>query len=263
MKIYVLAENTANDGFELEHGLSLYISTDEINILFDMGQSDLFIRNAARLGLDLSSVDMAVLSHGHYDHGGGIRAFMEINHTATVFVSAKAFGDYYNGEEKYIGIDKALCCDKRIKTIDKNDFLLASGVRVVTLNHSISDDSIDSAGLTVKNGTEYEAETFLHEQYMIVEHKGKRIVFSGCSHKGAVNIAKELNPDVFIGGFHYSKIPVNGDGASRLYDYGKQLMSFGCKCYTCHCTGKAQFELLKKIMGDGVEYISAGAVIEI
>ena len=70
IRITVLSENTSREGFESEHGLSLFIKTDKHSILFDMGQGELFLRNADRLGIDLRDVDVAVLSHGHYDHGG-------------------------------------------------------------------------------------------------------------------------------------------------------------------------------------------------
>ena len=74
MKITALLENKTNrEDMLTEHGLSLYIETEKHKILFDMGQSDLFAKNAAALGIDLSSVDIAVLSHGHYDHGGGVK----------------------------------------------------------------------------------------------------------------------------------------------------------------------------------------------
>ena len=103
MRIRVLAENTAKEGFLCEHGLSLLVETDAgRKILFDMGQSDLFAANAKELSLDLASVDTAVLSHGHYDHGGGLSRFLQVNKKAPVYISRYAFGEYYNGQEKYI-----------------------------------------------------------------------------------------------------------------------------------------------------------------
>ena len=67
-----------------EHGLSLFIETEEHKILFDMGQSDAFIKNALSLGIDIAKVDIAVISHGHYDHGGGLRYFLELNRSAPI-----------------------------------------------------------------------------------------------------------------------------------------------------------------------------------
>lgn len=94
VKIYTLAENTAfNSKFASEHGLSLYIETDSHKILFDSGQTDVFIKNAALLGVDLSKIDIAILSHGHYDHGGGFERFLEINQTASIYINENAVLD--------------------------------------------------------------------------------------------------------------------------------------------------------------------------
>ena len=107
MKITALTENTPfNDNISAEHGLSLYIETEKHNILFDMGQTSLFAENAKKLGIDLTKVDIAVLSHGHYDHGGGLTEFLKINKTAPVYINRYAFGDYYNGTEKYIALEE-------------------------------------------------------------------------------------------------------------------------------------------------------------
>ena len=92
MRITALAENTSvSEKFGAEHGLSLYIETEKYNILFDMGQTELFSENAEKLGIDLSMADIAVLSHGHYDHGGGLKKFLSINDKATVYINRYAF----------------------------------------------------------------------------------------------------------------------------------------------------------------------------
>ncbi len=72
MKLSVLTENTASGKFYSEHGLSYYIESD-INILFDTGHSDIFLQNAKKLNIDIDKVDTIVLSHGHWDHGDGLR----------------------------------------------------------------------------------------------------------------------------------------------------------------------------------------------
>ena len=92
MRITVLLENTpSSDSVTAEHGLRLFIETENAKILFDMGQTDAFANNARVLGIDLSSADLAVLSHGHYDHGGGLTKFLELNRTAPVYLSPHAF----------------------------------------------------------------------------------------------------------------------------------------------------------------------------
>jgi len=90
MRITCLVEDRARPPLRGEHGLSLHIEGD-VNILFDTGQSGLLMENAELLGVDLGDVDLAILSHGHYDHGGGLTHFMEINENAEVLTGEGAF----------------------------------------------------------------------------------------------------------------------------------------------------------------------------
>ena len=87
MKIITLMENTAcREDLTASHGLSLYIETPKHNILFDMGPDNEYIHNAEKLGVDLKAVDIAVLSHGHYDHGGGLAMFRLLNDHAKIYL---------------------------------------------------------------------------------------------------------------------------------------------------------------------------------
>ena len=117
MKITALLENTTHrTDMKTEHGLSLYIESENLNILFDMGQSANFAENAQKLGIDLSKADIAILSHGHYDHGGGLSEFLKSNDHAPVFIHRDAFLPHYNGTEKYIGLDSSL--ENQIATVN-------------------------------------------------------------------------------------------------------------------------------------------------
>ena len=109
MRIINLVENTeGKSGCGVEHGLCFYIETEKHKLLMDTGQTDLLIENAQKLGIDLTAVDTVVLSHGHYDHGGGILPFAKINPDAKIYVPEAAFGEYYSvnkaGEPHYIGL---------------------------------------------------------------------------------------------------------------------------------------------------------------
>ena len=109
MKIINLVENNSGDnGCLFEHGLSFYLETDKHKILMDTGASDAIIANAKILNIELNRVDTVVLSHGHYDHSGGILPFVSLNDRAKIYLQEKAGEDYYsitNGISKYIGID--------------------------------------------------------------------------------------------------------------------------------------------------------------
>ena len=122
MIIRVLMENTAQSpDLIAEHGLSLYIETGEHRILFDMGQSGIFMRNAERRGIDLTKVEFAVISHGHYDHGGALEKFFSVNSTAKVYIQRGAFLPHFrvmNGEWKYNGIDRAFADHPQVVLLD-------------------------------------------------------------------------------------------------------------------------------------------------
>ena len=97
MRIKVLAEDTSsNSSMKSEHGLSLYIETMGKKILFDTGASNLFLENAEKMGISIKDVDLAVISHGHYDHGGGLRGFFEENDKAKVYIHKKAFEPHFS-----------------------------------------------------------------------------------------------------------------------------------------------------------------------
>lgn len=115
MKLSVLMENTARSSeFFREHGLSLFVETENRRILFDMGQTDRFAENATRMHVPLETAELAVLSHGHYDHGGGLKRFLQLNRHAPVYVSPYAFEPHFSGPEKDIGLDRSLQGEPRL-----------------------------------------------------------------------------------------------------------------------------------------------------
>lgn len=256
MKITVLCENTtSNPSFEAEHGLSLYIETETHKILFDMGQSDLYVRNAEKLGVDLTEVDIAVLSHGHYDHGGGLRKFLEINKKASVYLSKFAFEPHYNGCEKYIGLDVSLKDNPRLIFTD-DVFEIESGLTLYSCNNREQKFYLGSFGLNSLENNKFVPDDFRHEQYLLIEEKGRKVLISGCSHKGILNIVNWFGADVLVGGFHFSKLPLD----EILENYARYLNEFKTDFYTCHCTGVEQFEFMKKYM-DKLYYLSVGKSI--
>ena len=263
MKITVLTENTSsNPALKSEHGLSLFIETEKHNILFDSGQTDLFFENAQKLGVDLKSVDIAILSHGHYDHGGGLLKFFKINDKASVYINEHSFQKFLSGYEKDISIDTSIKDSDRV--IVTGDFTkIDDDLTLCTCNQEKKNYFFDSFGLnTVLNG-QIVPDTFLHEQYLTINENGKKIVFSGCSHKGILNIVDWLSPDVLIGGFHLKKLDTCGEDTEILNDVAKKLLSFNSTYYTCHCTGEKQYSYLKELMADRLNYMSTGCIIKL
>lgn len=263
MKIVTLLENNTHDqSLSCEHGLSLYIETGETKILFDAGQSDSFAKNAQMLGIDLSKVDFAVLSHGHYDHGGGLAHFMRINKKALVYVSPFAFQPHYNGAGKYIGVNLDSLDHSRIRYAE-GEVELGKGITLCSRNDRKPVVPADSFGQTVLENDEFLPDDYRHEQYLLIRENGNFVCFSGCSHKGILNIVHWFGPDVLIGGFHFMKIPCTGEGKQQLLNAAKLLLSGKTRYYTGHCTGDIQYELMKKVMGDRLQKLSCGVSIEL
>ena len=168
MRITTLVENQAIlPVLGAEHGLSLMIETGRKPILFDMGKSDLFLRNAEALGCSIASVDLAIVSHGHYDHGGGMGTFLSANDHAPVYIRSSAFQPHRsnrpNGELADIGLNPALLESGRLVFTGEQEVLdeelsLFSGV-VERAHFSDGNASI----LMLKDG-KIVPDDFVHEQ---------------------------------------------------------------------------------------------------
>lgn len=263
MKLQVLCENTATcPELPGEHGLSLYLETERHRILFDMGQTERFAENARLLSVDLSQVDLAVLSHGHYDHGGGLERFLRENSTAPVYLREDAFGAYYNGKEKYIGLDQRLKHSPRlIPTGDR--LVIDETLCLYSCNDRVPALPVESRGLTEKQAQIFRPDPFTHEQYLLLQEDGRRILLSGCSHKGVLNLLQWFSPHIFIGGFHFKSCALHGEDRAFLEAAAEQMLAGSTRYYTCHCTGTEQYEFLKQRMGERLSYLSTGDCITI
>ena len=256
MKITCLVENTTQfPHLDAEHGLSLLIETRGKTILFDMGQTEQFFCNAQKLDIDLKTVDFAVLSHGHYDHGGGLNRFLQENKTAPVYVTPTALEPHFNAEGKDIGISPVFYSDRLIFT--ENVHPVAEGICLYSCNDRTRTGEGTANFRAMKNGTMVE-DVFDHEQYLLLEEDGKRILISGCSHKGIENIMDWFNPHVLIGGFHFSKFPLD----EALLARANALAQFHTEYYTCHCTGTAQFRFMQPVIPK-LHYLSTGQSVTI
>ena len=274
MKIITLMENEACCGLTAARGLSQYIETPRHKILFDMGPDGGFIQNAEKLGVDLAAVDVAVLSHGHSDHGGGLRAFCEVNSRADVLVNPEAFGDFYavvpGQDPRYIGLEED------IWELESRVVPTAPGLRL--------DEELSLLGdvpntfpwtpvvekLQEKTPEGFRRDTYRHEQHLLVEERGKAVLFAGCGHGGIVNILRAAEtqlgrrPDAVFGGFHLFELdPADPKSEELLRATGEELAKGDTVYYTGHCTGEYAFEVLHGILGERLRPMHGGTVAEI
>lgn len=275
MKLVTLLENTAcSQAFRANFGLSLYFETPKHRILFDAGPNGDFAANAEALGVDLSAVDIAVLSHGHSDHSDGLLTFFEKNVHAAVYVHAGADRGYYAQTPEgvnYIGLDP------RLESY-RHRFTVVEGVcRIddeLTLFDAVPGDfpTMDTSHrLKRKNDAgDLIPDTFAHEQDLLITAEGKSVLVAGCSHRGIVNIQRRgaeilgRQPDAVVGGFHLFQLdPAAPSSEKLLNQIGHALLPGDTVYYTGHCTGEYPFRVLHGILGDRLRSISAGFAAEL
>ena len=267
MLVTSVIENTSVKGLQVEHGLSLYIrKNDGQNVLFDMGQGSLFARNAEALNLNVADVHIAVVSHGHYDHGGGLGTFLADNSVAKVYIHRDAFQPHYSLRDTglvYIGLDNALK--------DSGRLVLCSDVTAVgggmTLFADVSGDCCYPPGNRRLYGpSENVNDSFSHEQSLVIEEGSNTVLFAGCAHKGIVNILQRAcqvtgkTPTHVFAGMHLVKSGLDGPGEDAfIRALAAELRKYsGTMFYTMHCTGTEQFCKLKQLMGEQIAYLSCG-----
>jgi len=271
--IKTLVENTSiSKDFGNEHGLSLYIKTKKFKILFDVGASGLFLQNAKKLDVNIADVDFLVISHGHYDHGGGLKTFFQENSTATVYLHQQAFEKHYalrsTGKPELIGLDADLKQNSQI-IFSSDYYSIDKGVWLFSNITQKEPRPKSNCGLLTEHNGQTIDDRFAHEQNLVVEENGKTLLVTGCAHNGIINILEHFQklkgqmPDYVIGGFHLSSRTGGNEDSDTIDRIGEYLMGTKAKFYTCHCTGIEPYKRLKSVMGDSIDYLSAGSVTTI
>lgn len=269
MLVTALMENTSGrEGCVGEFGLSFLIQANGRSVLFDAGQSEATLRNAEVLGIDMTAVDTAVLSHGHFDHANGFPAFLAANDHAPVYARVGYDGDQYanhgTDEDEYIGVAPELKGNDRIRVIDAARHDLGDGFTIVSYADDEPAYPIDHFGLYRDEPEGRMPDKFKHEQCLLVEEGDVRLLMTGCTHRGIRNVMHWSAGDApthVIGGFHFMKVPL--DDTAYLNAAADDLLSYPARYFTCHCTGLDQYRYLKERMGDRLAYIAAGQSIEL
>lgn len=272
MRIINLVENEMGEtGCEAAHGLSFYVETENHKLLFDTSPSEVVLRNASKLCVDLKTVDTVILSHGHYDHSGGILPFVEINPRAKIYMQSNAGGEYYafDGEDKgfrYIGIDKKILSLPQVQLL-KGDTKIDDELQLFTVDNRSFPLPSTNKRLRQLCGGQYIQDEFHHEQNLLLTADGKKILFCGCAHNGILNVMETLErkfgstmlPDLVIGGFHLMKRTEFSEADTvEVTEIANRLRAYKAHFATCHCTGLPVFNQMKEIMGGQLSYVRSG-----
>jgi len=281
MKVITLFENrTISKQYKCKHGLSLYIETSNHKILFDTGTDQSFAYNAYKLGVNLEDIDIVVISHGHYDHGGGLETFLKFNNKAKIYIGKGAFDSHLVklfGIIKYnIGLNKELINNNNNN--NNNRFIFVDGMMKIDeeliLFGDVKGNKLQPKGndrlLKEFSNNSIEKDDFEHEINLLINENSKYSLFCGCAHKGIINIierTKEIidsNLNTVIGGFHLMRMNIkNPNSKVFLNDLSANLLNNNVdKYYTCHCTGEQAYSYLCNTMSN-LDELKTGMVIEI
>jgi len=255
----VLSDNRSSDScLSTEHGLSIILQTERHKILLDTGASDLFIRNAELLDIDLSDVDYVFISHGHSDHAGGLRYFLEHNLQAKVIVSPDAMiGHFFSkrGNLHSITTEWPEIDDDRLILIDKTSEI-DEGLHVIAHILQIHPMPKGNQHLYVQDANgDFIHDDFRHELALYVEG----LLFTGCAHSGLENILAACPWPVHsvVGGFHLldgqeTDEEINALAQRLKEKYPETLF------YTSHCTGDNVYDVMKGVMREQLHSFSCG-----
>jgi 7,8-dihydropterin-6-yl-methyl-4-(beta-D-ribofuranosyl)aminobenzene 5'-phosphate synthase len=273
VRVVALIENSKLEGREdlvAEHGLSLYIESEDKRILFDVGATEAYDHNAAKLGIDLQEVDLVVVSHRHYDHGGGLAHFLQANHKAKVYLRKSAQEEYYARRlgglrSRYIGLDQELLR----KQADRFEYV--EGLTEVLPQAYILTEIAQPYALPrgnrrlfVKQGRTYRRDPFEHELVMVVREREELVVFTGCAHTGILNIVAavtrqfpELPIVALFGGLH-----LVAESARQVRSIGEALRQHPIgRVFTGHCIGTKSYQVLKAVMEERSALFPTGSEV--
>lgn len=271
IKITLLAENYARSRNLLaEHGLSIWIEKDNKKILFDTGQSEVFSLNARQMGIDISSADLLILSHGHYDHTGGVPEFCRINHQAPVYIHPGALKNRYNGQGEFaknIGIPwfeengKSAVLSERL-IVKKGPIHIDENITISGEIPSVTDFEGVPQNFFIDDGDgNISQDMIIDEQLLLIRGNCGIYIIAGCSHAGIINClkyAQRMFPGDkiagVIGGMHLEKV-----SDIRLQMTIQHFLDMDIQTVIpLHCTGILPICEMKRFLKERCKLLSVG-----
>lgn len=270
--IQVLVEDSSQkQHLKGEHGISFFISYGENSLIFDTGQSDLFIKNSKQMNISMEGMYSVILSHGHYDHTGGLPHLMEhLNSPLKVYIHPQALIEKYRtsaetikaGEEGYIGVPTLSETRDTIEVIKVTSPLITDENFIITGQIPRKPENAEHlTGFTRAEDGQVIVDPLEDSQALILPTSEGLVVITGCAHAGLANIidyGKKITGinkiKALIGGFHLlnSSDREIDKIIERLRKEDIDIIA------PCHCTGKrGQVDLMRAFPGR-VKILSTG-----
>lgn len=259
-----------------EHGYAIFVETEKGPYLFDTGSGVGIISNAKLLGKDLRSLQKIFLSHGHYDHTGGLSDVLDFVHPVPVYAHPAIFDEKYSvsqkddrTENKFIGIPQRRVLLEAKGAIFQLDTDFREVGEGVFLTGEIPRTTGFEAGekrLVVKLNDTLTPDAFPDDQALVISTKKGLVVLLGCSHAGTINTLRYVQSKfkdepvyAVIGGTHWGFMDEK-DYVSSI----EMLKKMGISIIgVSHCTGIPVAHRIINEFGDHAFYASVGTVIEI
>lgn len=264
VKATILIDNRPsvdNPCLQSEHGLCLLVETQRQSILCDTGATGAFADNARLLGIGLSSLDMAVISHGHNDHTGGVTRLLAECPDVPVYASRHIFGRFSSTRH---GHQRDISAPDTLQADNAHRFNLVAASCWLSGDVALVECEITDCPMPLGNRyllCDGIADPFNHEMSLAVVDDGALVIFSPCSHCGAINIIQSCRRftgidrvRAFVGGLHFVDGPDAANEADRFARDFSQLCP-QASLFTGHCTCRAAREhLLSTLPRTGIFY---------
>lgn len=266
MRFAILVDNNLENRLcACEHGLSVWLEVGDKCYLLDTGQSGKFADNAMTMGIDLRRADYVVLSHGHYDHSGGLASLRDMGIDAPVIMSPYTLRAKYSVSSvmtKYNGVPQADDVRRMSHLLVDGSMKLSDNVTVF----SLPSDAPANEHLMMAQGERLVPDTFADELFVLVTEGSKCALFGGCTHHGLSQVLEYVRShfgiehlDAFVGGLHLKgrsteEIQRNIDVARR-YDVSKWVVN--------HCTGNEAISMWSDVFGSEARDGYTGSSFEV